>query len=252
MLSCNKLASTAAPFAFVGGSSGLTVALDLADPSDPASAKYTVSVFTFGDWGATTYFGSCCGSNANNYNLNAQETVATLMDIEAGSCGVPVQAILGHGDSLYWTGINSLESCDERFDASCEAKYDGDNIKNIPWVNAMGNHDYGGSNCICSVGNALVKCNTTEELFQGLENKLKWQAEYTSPNGDRWNMNDHFYIHRIEDTNSGVSIDIFNVDTNDADIHGPTSSSNATVTLAVAPLTAATLSAKTPSAVVVT
>ncbi|EGZ20540.1 hypothetical protein PHYSODRAFT_495209 [Phytophthora sojae] len=206
----------------MGGSSCLTVTTGLtsAVTSDPASARYTLSAFATGDWGATPYKGSCCGSTYNNYDLNAQEVVATLMNIEAGTSVKP-KAILGHGDSLYWTGINSELSRDGRFAESFEAKYDGDNIKTtIPWFNVMGNHDYGGSDYICSSGDKLVKCNSTAEQYQGLDSKLKWQTEFRSRNDNRWHMDDRFYVYRIEDPTTGVSIDIFNVDTNDADVHG--------------------------------
>ncbi|KAI9920803.1 hypothetical protein PsorP6_000238 [Peronosclerospora sorghi] len=54
----------------------------------------------------------------------------------------------------------------------------------------------------------------------GLENKFKWQVKYTRPNDNRWILKDHFYVHRSEDAATGVSIAIFNVGTNDADIHG--------------------------------
>ncbi|KAF1778426.1 Metallo-dependent phosphatase-like [Phytophthora cactorum] len=189
-----------------------------AQVSDPATAKYSVSVFGIGDWGATTYKGSCCGSNSNNYDLNSQEVVATLMNIEAGASLKP-KAVLAHGDNFYWNGINYLAERDGRFAASFESKYDGDNIKSVPWVAVMGNHDYGGSDYICSSGDKLVPCNNTAELFQGLENKFKWQSEYTSPNDNRWAMDGRFYVHRVKDPATGVSIDIFNVDTNDND-HG--------------------------------
>ncbi|POM68715.1 Calcineurin-like phosphoesterase [Phytophthora palmivora] len=221
MVNYRMLTSGAVILALMGISSCATVTLGLTATltSDPASAQYTLSAFATGDWGATTYKGSCCGSKYNNYDLNAQEVVATLMNIEAGTSMKP-NVFLGHGDSFYWNGINGLAERDARFAASFEAKYDGDNIKNVPWVNVMGNHDYGGSDYICISGEKMVPCNSTEELFQGLANKLKWQADYTSPNDDRWHMDDHFYVYRVEDPASGVSIDIFNVETNDADIHG--------------------------------
>ncbi|KAG6947888.1 hypothetical protein JG688_00015357 [Phytophthora aleatoria] len=217
MLNYKTLANTAALLALMGSSSHATVTLAAqtsAQVSDPATAKYSVSVFGIGDWGATTYKGSCCGSNSNNYDLNSQEVVATLMNIEAGASLKP-KAVLAHGDNFYWNGINYLAERDDRFAASFESKYDGDNIKSVPWVAVMGNHDYGGSDYICSSGDKLVPCNNTAELFQGLENKLKWQSEYTSPNDNRWAMDGRFYVHRVKDPATGVSIDIFNVDTND-------------------------------------
>ncbi|KAG3216129.1 hypothetical protein PC129_g13007 [Phytophthora cactorum] len=80
-------------------------------------------------------------------------------------------------------------------------------------------HDYGGASYICSDGDNNAKCSTRDELITALENKFKWQLEYTSPNDDRRVRKDHFYVYTIENTDSGVSIDIFNVDSGDADIH---------------------------------
>ena len=55
-------------------------------------------------------------------------------------------------------------------------------------------------------------------MLTALAQKFTLQSTYTSPNDNRWILTDHFYVHSIE--SGGVSIDIFNVDTNDADVHG--------------------------------
>ncbi|EEY68638.1 uncharacterized protein PITG_18396 [Phytophthora infestans T30-4] len=189
---------------------------------DPANAQYSLSAFAIGDWGATTYKGSCCSrSNTfNNYDINAEDVVASLMNTQAGNFPVKPKLIIGHGDNFYWTGINSLEGRDSRFATTFEGKFNGNNIKTIPWVNVLGNHDYGGASYVCNQGDNNARCANTAALLQGLDNKFKWQSEYTSPNDNRWNLDDHFYVRRIEDPATGVSIDVFNVDTNDADIHG--------------------------------
>lgn len=186
---------------------------------DPVSASFSVSAFAVGDWGTPLYQAPCCTSQSDIYDHYAQKIVGKLMDIQAGMTVKP-QVVLGHGDSFYWTGIDSLESRDARFQTTFELVYEGENIKNVPWVNVMGNHDYGGANYVCNVGDQLVRCNNTAELLQGLENKFQYQASYTSPNNNRWALEDRFYIRRIEDTATGVSIDIFNIDTNNAFVAG--------------------------------
>ncbi|CAI5720913.1 unnamed protein product [Hyaloperonospora brassicae] len=190
--------------------------------SDPATAVYSLSAFAIGDWGTTVTPQSCCVRSAsfNNYDVHAQDVVASLMNTEAGQTAVKPQAIMGHGDNFYWTGINSREARDSRFTTTFEDKYDGANLKSIPFVNVLGNHDFGGASYICSSGDNPAKCESTEALIQGLENKFRWQSEYVSPNDNRWILKDHFYVHRIANPATGVSIDIFNVDTNDADVHG--------------------------------
>ncbi|EGZ29062.1 hypothetical protein PHYSODRAFT_246219 [Phytophthora sojae] len=140
MLTFKALANTVVLLVMVGAST-VTVAT-----TNPATANYTVSAFAVGDWGSTTA------------KLLGQEVVGMLMDQQAATS--KPKAVLGHGDSFYWTGIDSLESRDARFHATYEAKYPGANIKNVTWVNVMGNHDYGGANYICNVGDRLTTAST--------------------------------------------------------------------------------------------
>uniref|UniRef100_M4BUH0 Calcineurin-like phosphoesterase domain-containing protein n=1 Tax=Hyaloperonospora arabidopsidis (strain Emoy2) TaxID=559515 RepID=M4BUH0_HYAAE len=200
-----------------GSSSG-----SLSITSDPASAKYTVSAFAIGDWGTTVSQDSCCtrSSTFNDYDVNAEDIVASIMDQQASAASAPPKCIISHGDNFYWTGIDSEGSRDSRFTTTFERKYDGSNIKNVPWINVLGNHDYGGASYICSDDKGLAKCSSASELVKALSNKFSWQAEYTSPNDNRWVLKDHFYVYTIEDKASGVSIDIFNVDAGDASTHG--------------------------------
>ncbi|KAI9912087.1 hypothetical protein PsorP6_009531 [Peronosclerospora sorghi] len=65
-----------------------------------------------------------------------------------------------------------------------------------------------------------VPCKNAEELLQALENKFLWQRDYVSPNDNRWILKDRFFVYRIEDAVTGVSVAIYTVDTNDADVHG--------------------------------
>ncbi|KAE9191407.1 hypothetical protein PF005_g18855 [Phytophthora fragariae] len=245
--------------------------------SDPTSVTYSLSAFAIGDWGTTVTQDSCCQSSGyTDYDVNAEDMVANVMDQQAGDADVAPKVVIGHGDNFYWSGINSEDGRDSRFpttfedkfdifsffrfpvpqrhhsppapvDASSvlrssrplgvdtapertlgvspptkgpEDKFDGDNIKTIPWVNVLGNHDYGGADYICSSGDNTAKCSDSDALVAALKNKFSWQSGYTSPNDDWWILEDHFYVYTIEDADSGVSIDIFNIDSNDADSHG--------------------------------
>ncbi|KAE8950538.1 hypothetical protein PR003_g35199, partial [Phytophthora rubi] len=134
----------------VGAVTGVAAAVT----SDPATAAYSLSAFAIGDWGTTTFKGSCCSrsDSYSNYDVVAEDVVASLMNTEAGNAAVKPKVIMGHGDNFYWTGINSLEGRDSRFTTTFEDKFDGANIKTIPWVNVMGNHDYGGASYVCSSG----------------------------------------------------------------------------------------------------
>uniref|UniRef100_M4BUF5 Calcineurin-like phosphoesterase domain-containing protein n=1 Tax=Hyaloperonospora arabidopsidis (strain Emoy2) TaxID=559515 RepID=M4BUF5_HYAAE len=189
--------------------------------SDPTKATYSLSVLAVGDWGMSLAGDSCCSRSDTftNYDVVAEDVVASIMDTQAGAISVKPRCVLGHGDSLYWTGIDNANERDSRFATTFEGKFQGKNLAGIPFVNVMGNHDYGGASFICSDGEFKVKCKSADELVAALDDKFKWQQEYTSPNDDRWVLKDHFYVHSIEDEASGVSIDIFNVDSGDADVH---------------------------------
>ncbi|POM69975.1 Hypothetical protein PHPALM_13683, partial [Phytophthora palmivora] len=189
--------------------------------SDPTSVTYSLAAFAIGDWGTTVTQDSCCQSSGyTDYDINAENVVANVMNQQAADAEVAPKVVIGHGDNFYWSGINSEDGRDSRFTTTFEDKFDGDNIKTIPWVNVLGNHDYGGADYICSSGDNTAKCSDSTELVTALKNKFSWQSGYTSPNDDRWILEDHFYVYTIEDSTSGVSIDIFNIDSNDADSHG--------------------------------
>ncbi|KAG7375667.1 hypothetical protein PHYPSEUDO_000293 [Phytophthora pseudosyringae] len=86
---------------------------------NPPAATYLLVAFAVGDWGTTTTQSSCCSQSA---------TVAPKIAISLG-------------DNFYWNGINSADGRDSRFTSTFEDKYDGLNIKTLPWVNVLGNHD---------------------------------------------------------------------------------------------------------------
>ncbi|KAJ0399301.1 hypothetical protein P43SY_000140 [Pythium insidiosum] len=192
--------------------------------SDPTKEKYTLSAYAIGDWGTTVGRDSCCKRRADhtptNIDKNAEDVVAAVMGKAAETADPKPKAILGHGDSFYWVGIIDKTDQAYRFEQTFENKFKAKSLDGIPWINVMGNHDYGGASYICAKGGAYVPCNSKDELVQALKDKFTLQAEYKSPNSNRWIMKDHFYVHQLSDDASGVSIDVFNLDINDADVHG--------------------------------
>ncbi|KAF1323644.1 Tartrate-resistant acid phosphatase type 5, partial [Globisporangium splendens] len=190
--------------------------------SDPTTATLSLAAFAIGDWGSTVGKDSCCGDSSTytEFDVIAEDVVATLMDLQAGAATVKPKVIIGHGDNFYWAGIQGDSDQSYRFTKTFENKFTGSNLADIPWVNVLGNHDYGGSSFICTKDGELAECASTDDMLAALEKKFTWQSKYTSPNGDRWKLEDHFYTHSISDSASGVSIDIFNIDANDADTHG--------------------------------
>ncbi|TMW68137.1 hypothetical protein Poli38472_007809 [Pythium oligandrum] len=192
--------------------------------SDPTKEKFTLSAYAVGDWGTTTTRDSCCKRRADhtptNVDKNAEDVVAAIMGKAADVADPKPKVVLGHGDNFYWVGIIDDKDQAYRFEETFENKFNSKSLLDIPWVNVMGNHDYGGASYICAAGGTWAECKDEAALEAGLKAKFSLQAEYKSPNSNRWIMSDHFYVHSIEDEDSGVSIDIFNLDTNDADVHG--------------------------------
>eukprot|EP00462_Mataza_sp_D1_P021864 CAMPEP_0175139620 /NCGR_PEP_ID=MMETSP0087-20121206/11011_1 /TAXON_ID=136419 /ORGANISM="Unknown Unknown, Strain D1" /LENGTH=413 /DNA_ID=CAMNT_0016422665 /DNA_START=19 /DNA_END=1257 /DNA_ORIENTATION=- len=162
-----------------------------------------------GDWGTTPGHDSSTkkdqpGSQAYWEDYNAQVNVGYLMGKWAAAN--PISFVLGHGDSFYWNGVNSPG--DSRFQTTFESVYDNPSLM-VPWLNVMGNHDYGGGSNIGGGANAL------ERLFQA-------QKNYRSPNNDRWVMDDHSYsrVFTFKGAGGPFEVEVFNIDTNAAPVHG--------------------------------
>lgn len=180
-------------------------------------------MLAIGDWGATTFKeGSCCNRGRKNQDpgsvgyqrdFHAQLNIATLFAMSAAE--LKPEAILGHGDSAYWVGLPVIGSKD-RMKVTFEDVYSQESLKGIPWYNVIGNHDLGGSSYIC--GNRdPSKCRDTKQMLRYLHYKFTLQRDYRSPDNNRWVLRDHYYKETV--SKNGVSVDIFNVDTNYADSH---------------------------------
>ncbi|OQR90634.1 calcineurin-like phosphoesterase [Achlya hypogyna] len=210
-----------------------TTEVPLNPSSDPETAKAAFSMLAIGDWGSTTGKesgtnnnpGSCCvlysdkvnpGEERFKVDFWSQKHVAMLLAKSAEELK-PVR-ILGHGDNMYWNGVGSKDVT-YRFTETFENVYNQPALKGIKWLNVAGNHDIGGSSFICGdKDNSFRECKDTAELLATLDERFDLQKKYESPDGKRWVMRDHYYVESFE--KDGVSVDIFNIDTNHADSHG--------------------------------
>ncbi|KAJ0395698.1 hypothetical protein P43SY_005128 [Pythium insidiosum] len=147
------------------------------------------------------------------------EYTASLLGLAAAQLQPKPSVVIGHGDNFYWTGLQSRSDQAYRFHETFESKYADSSLRGIPWINVVGNHDYGGASFVCSEGDVPARCRSTEELLAHLAQKFQLQSEYVSPNENRWRMPARFFVHALQD-GGGVSVDVFNMDTNDADTHG--------------------------------
>ncbi|OQR96063.1 calcineurin-like phosphoesterase, partial [Thraustotheca clavata] len=204
--------------------------------TDPETAKAEITMLAIGDWGGSQGKvsgtnenpGSCCiwyknkiQPDAERFKVDfwAQKHVAALMGMSAKELK-PV-AVLSHGDNFYWNGI-AKNNWKYRFQDTFEDTYDHEALKSVPWVNVAGNHDIGGAHFICGDGwdkdDNFFECKDTAEMSKYLKQRFDLQKDYVSPNNNRWLMKDHYYVHSVE--KNGVSVDVFNIDTNHADNHG--------------------------------
>ncbi|ETI46198.1 hypothetical protein F441_09360 [Phytophthora nicotianae CJ01A1] len=194
------------------------------ETTDPLTENYSVSALAIGDWGRTIAKdgGSCCSRRKSFTVLdyNAMEYVAILLGQAAAVAQPRPSVVIGHGDNFYWDGLHGVTDQAYRFQQTFEDKYNAPSLAGIPWVNVMGNHDYGGASYVCTDGEQAVECSSTSELLASLDQKFTLQSQYVSPQNNRWIMPDHFFVHSIADPMSNLTIDIFNLDTNDADTHG--------------------------------
>ncbi|TMW64176.1 hypothetical protein Poli38472_014293 [Pythium oligandrum] len=190
--------------------------------TDPTAEKYTLGAFAIGDWGSTAIVegGSCCSRRKGKYNafdLHSERAVSKLMALEAANH--KPSAVLGHGDNFYWTGIHGPKDQSYRFQLTFEDRHGEESMMDVPWINVMGNHDYGGGSYICvDSDEELAPCKDAKAVVAALQEKFDLQSSYKSPNNDRWVIKDHFYKYTIED--GDVSMDIFNLDINNAEAHG--------------------------------
>ncbi|KDO25581.1 hypothetical protein SPRG_08880 [Saprolegnia parasitica CBS 223.65] len=227
-----EISATHAP-----GHQGLTAAMtstSLPD-SDPETQTPAFSILAIGDWGATygKQFGnpgSCCRMYAGKVNTRlkrymvdyySQHYVANILAQSAAQFadrGLKPVYVLGHGDNFYWNGVGSWD-VHYRFADTFERMYSQPSLAGIKWLNVLGNHDIAGSSYLCGhQEDRYYECKSTEEMLYFLNQHFKLQQNYKSPNGDRWVLRDHYYVESYE--KDGVSVDIFNLDTNHADSHG--------------------------------
>jgi len=208
-----------------GSGSGTAVKKIKEPSSDPEKATAALTMLAIGDWGATTDKpGSCCNkyrkTPADSLEMKkdywAQINVAEILAKSAGEIK-PVR-VIGHGDNIYWNGAGP-DDIAYRMEATFEEVYNHPSLKGIPWINVVGNHDLGGSEYICGDKDYNFReCKSVAEMESYLDKKFTLQQKYKSPNNDRWQLRDHYYVESVE--KDGVSVDIFNIDTNLADSHG--------------------------------
>nr|CCA24242.1 conserved hypothetical protein [Albugo laibachii Nc14]CCA25879.1 conserved hypothetical protein [Albugo laibachii Nc14] len=186
------------------------------------SSPFPITALAIGDFGVTVDKGSCC-SNYIRHGIDlykdqrAQTNIAYLMSISAKKLNC--QLIIGHGDNFYYNGIGQEQLY--RFEQTFEQVYNQKSLSGIRWINVMGNHDYGGSGYLCGKKDFNWEpCQTVDETLKALNQRFLMQSTYKSPNEDRWKMPARYYKERLTDPQSGLTVDIFNVDTNAANVHG--------------------------------
>jgi len=168
--------------------------------SDPETQAAAFTMLAIGDWGGTSNKdkgdpGSCCKLYAGTGKLDttkprlsvdygAQFYIADLLGQSAAQLK-PLR-VIGHGDNIYWDGAGPKDIA-YRMQTTFEEVYKAPSLQGVKWVNVAGNHDIGGSEFICGDSdNNFRECTSIDEMVKYLNLKFDLQAQYKSPNADRF------------------------------------------------------------------
>jgi tartrate-resistant acid phosphatase type 5 len=74
------------------------------------TATYTLAAFAIGDWGTTVTKDSCCerSSTYDDYDVIAEDVVASIMDQQAASADVKPKVVISHGYVSDWSLSNGI------------------------------------------------------------------------------------------------------------------------------------------------
>ncbi|KAI9912099.1 hypothetical protein PsorP6_009395 [Peronosclerospora sorghi] len=169
--------------------------------SYPEKAKAALTMLAIGDCGDTTDKpGSCC----NEYRKVANDSLVYKIDywvqinvdeILAQAAGdIKSTSILSHGDNIYWNGPGTKD-IEYRIETTFESVYDQPELQGIPWINVVGNHDLEASTTF-----AVARTTTFANV--------KALTSCARP------------LHVKNFKSNGVSVDVFNIETNFDDSHG--------------------------------
>lgn len=163
-----------------------------------------------------------CNSQGWWYHWNSQANVAKLM-ADSATKSKPL-AIITQGDNFYWDGVANEKS--KLFDEAFEKVYYYPSLLNVDFLITLGNHDIAGSAYICGNDPGTLEdhdswhkiCSSAEDTRNGVNKYMLAAKNYKSPNNNRWKYEGPYYKNAY--TADGVSIEVFTIDTNVADVHG--------------------------------
>ncbi|CAE8648551.1 unnamed protein product [Polarella glacialis] len=113
--------------------------------------------FAISDWGGIPYGGGppvpadlAARSLVKGVDMQAQQRVAAQM-AERAKINQP-RFVLNAGDMFYWNGLEThcglgmttLSDPKKQFSKVFEQVYIGEELKSVPWLGTLGNHDFGG------------------------------------------------------------------------------------------------------------
>ncbi|CAE7688953.1 ACP5 [Symbiodinium pilosum] len=121
-----------------------------------------------------------------------------------------IDAVLSVGDNFYLRGV--VDDSDLNWRYMFEDVYHHEEL-HVPWINVLGNHDYGGHECDgCLIEGGTGGCSGAQMDY---DNNKTW--EFPAEKQKRWVMPNRFYKKRFK--YQDFKIDIFAIDSNRVNLH---------------------------------
>ncbi|OQR99607.1 hypothetical protein THRCLA_21807 [Thraustotheca clavata] len=180
--------------------------------SDISKESFDFHAFGIGNWAPV----ALPESKAYRTDSAVQKSIAELMAATAKI--MPPQFILSHGGNLLLSGGQVKRAA--QFDTLFTKIYADESLSTAPWLNVMGDVEYGGGNYLCSnysteATSPFISCSSNTAMLRGLKAKVRHiersrhHKASSEINDTRWILRDQLYKYSAH--SNGIVIDSFHL-----------------------------------------